>query len=730
MKKNLQLFLFCSILILSAQNLFSQGLNAIIAPDNLNVVAAGNNGNIFRSSNGGASWSRTIIGSVNYKSITSFGDDVWISGSDGKVYKTSKVNSPLNGIATGTSNSLNGISFTSLTTGFVCADGGLIYKTTDAGFNWTLSNSGIPNVKLNAINFRDANYGVTVGDNGKIYLTDNGGASWTAVTSGTTRNLLAVKAFGTGTIITGEWGTLISLTGVTAAIINSRVNSDIRAISGTSFTDVHIVGGGGFIRNNKNSSNEFLNFEINPMMGNLADVNFLDATTGFAVSSLNNAIIKTTNGGQSWQLTAGNSANITYSQKLTSFSGIGNGLCLHPNNRDAIFVCYGRTIYRSFNRGENWTQIATIPNTLITSNSTHSFYVSPLDTSVFIAACESAPNDRVIRSTDYGTTWSVILNSNFTSYGTPLEIDHVNPAIFYYAPDGGGFYKSTNSGATFTEISGIYPFRSPCDISVSWEEPNVIILADGVTSAAQPADLFKSTNGGVNWVKVFTNPGTGGNFSEIPCIMNSRFDKNLLYITNWSGNMRFKSTNGGDNWFSIQSTSFSGWTGEICQEDPSLVLTGRYGQSVSLSTNSGANWTEFSLPSGNCGAGTIVPARDYLISQQCDGVLKMKIQYDGADIIEEGIISNNVPSDYSLYQNFPNPFNPTTEIRYDIKSGGMVKLKIYSEEGRNIYTLVDGNKNAGTYSVKFDASNFSSGVYYYTLETVGNLLTKKMVLVK
>jgi hypothetical protein len=194
--------------------------------------------------------------------------------------------------------------------------------------------------------------------------------------------------------------------------------------------------------------------------------------------------------------------------------------------------------------------------------------------------------------------------------------------------------------------------------------------------------------------------------------------------------MRFKSTNGGDNWFSIQSTSFSGWTGEICQEDPTLVLTGRYGQSVSLSTNSGANWTEFSLPSGNCGAGTMVPARDYLISQQCDAVLKMKIQYDGADIIEEGTVSTGIPSDYFLYQNFPNPFNPVTEIRYDIKNSGNIKLKIYSEEGRNIYTLVDGNKNAGTYSVKFDASALASGVYYYTLETGGNLLTKKMVLIK
>jgi len=730
MKKNLQIFSCITIILFLSQSLYCQGLNAIIAPDNLNIVAAGDNGKILRSANGGNTWARYTIGAVNYKSISSFGDDVWLGGSDGKVYKTSKINSPVNGFSTGTTNSLNGISFISISEGYACADGGLVYKSTDAGFTWSLRNSGIPNVKLNAINFRDANYGVTVGDNGKIYLTDNGGASWTAVNSGTTRNLLAVKVFTAGTIITGEWGTLISLTGITAANINTRVNSDIKAVSGTSFNDVHVVGGGGFIRNNKNSSNEFLNFEINPMMANLVGINYIDESTGYAVSSLNDAVIKTTNGGTSWQLTAGATANISYIQKLASSGGIGNGLSTHPTNRDVLYVCYGTVIYRSGNRGETWTQIATIPNTIVNQAATHSFYVSPLDTNIFIAASENSPTDRVIRSTNYGATWSVILNMNFTSYGTPLEIDHVNPAIFYYAPDGGGFYKSTNSGANFTEISGNYPFRSPCDICIAWDDPNTMFLADGVTSANQPADLFKSTNGGINWYKVHTNPGAGSNVSEIPQIMNTPFDKNLMYITTWSGSLRFKSTNGGDNWFGIQSTPFSGWTGEICREDPTLVLTGSYGMNASLSTNSGANWSEYSLPSGSCGAGTMVLGRNYLITQNCTSLLKMQISYNVALNVEEQVISPNIPVAYNLYQNYPNPFNPSTEIKYDVLKTGNVMLKVYDQTGKVIYTLVNGIKNPGSYSVKFDASNLSSGLYYYSLETGGNTFTKKMLLVK
>jgi hypothetical protein len=57
-------------------------------------------------------------------------------------------------------------------------------------------------------------------------------------------------------------------------------------------------------------------------------------------------------------------------------------------------------------------------------------------------------------------------------------------------------------------------------------------------------------------------------------------------------------------------------------------------------------------------------------------------------------------------------------------------MKVYDESGKEIYTLVNGYKNPGSYSVKFDASSLSSGIYYYVMETGGNIMTKKMVLVK
>lgn len=88
------------------------------------------------------------------------------------------------------------------------------------------------------------------------------------------------------------------------------------------------------------------------------------------------------------------------------------------------------------------------------------------------------------------------------------------------------------------------------------------------------------------------------------------------------------------------------------------------------------------------------------------------------------------PTQYSLSQNFPNPFNPTTTIEYGISVKGNVSLKIFNLLGKEIETLVNDEKNAGTHSVKFDAANLPSGIYFSQLR-VGNFTeTRKMILLK
>lgn len=91
---------------------------------------------------------------------------------------------------------------------------------------------------------------------------------------------------------------------------------------------------------------------------------------------------------------------------------------------------------------------------------------------------------------------------------------------------------------------------------------------------------------------------------------------------------------------------------------------------------------------------------------------------------------NHIVTSFKLEQNYPNPFNPVTQITYDIPEAGIVKLVVFDVLGREIETLVDEYKLKGNYTVSFDASELSSGIYFYMLSSAGRSLTKKMTLLK
>jgi hypothetical protein len=83
-----------------------------------------------------------------------------------------------------------------------------------------------------------------------------------------------------------------------------------------------------------------------------------------------------------------------------------------------------------------------------------------------------------------------------------------------------------------------------------------------------------------------------------------------------------------------------------------------------------------------------------------------------------------------LSQNYPNPFNPTTSLEFKVSSLAFVSLKIFDVLGKEVATLVNEHRPAGVYRVHWDASSFSSGVYFYQLRAGDFVETKKMVLTK
>jgi len=113
-------------------------------------------------------------------------------------------------------------------------------------------------------------------------------------------------------------------------------------------------------------------------------------------------------------------------------------------------------------------------------------------------------------------------------------------------------------------------------------------------------------------------------------------------------------------------------------------------------------------------------------SSRGEGIMLTK--YSNVTSIRQ--ISSEVPESYTLEQNYPNPFNPSTVVNYELRVTGHVSFKVFDISGKEVAALVNEKQNAGTYSVTFNASNLSSGTYFYRLTTGEFSETKKMILTK
>jgi hypothetical protein len=119
-----------------------------------------------------------------------------------------------------------------------------------------------------------------------------------------------------------------------------------------------------------------------------------------------------------------------------------------------------------------------------------------------------------------------------------------------------------------------------------------------------------------------------------------------------------------------------------------------------------------------------------------DPIDSLQTLYNNWKLTGVNYMDEELPRRPELFQNFPNPFNPVTKIKFGINSPGFVTLKVYNSLGKNIAVLINENMNAGVYYLPFDASDIPSGVYFYTLETKDMLTglvyreSRKMLIIK
>jgi len=91
---------------------------------------------------------------------------------------------------------------------------------------------------------------------------------------------------------------------------------------------------------------------------------------------------------------------------------------------------------------------------------------------------------------------------------------------------------------------------------------------------------------------------------------------------------------------------------------------------------------------------------------------------------------NKLPNEFFLSQNYPNPFNPQTTISYSIPNSSLVQIQMFDVLGKEVLTLLNEEKSAGNYKLSFNASDLTSGVYFYQLRAGDFIQTKKMILIK
>jgi hypothetical protein len=196
-------------------------------------------------------------------------------------------------------------------------------------------------------------------------------------------------------------------------------------------------------------------------------------------------------------------------------------------------------------------------------------------------------------------------------------------------------------------------------------------------------------------------------------------------------NTFYKSTNGGLNWIDIGVVS-SGTINDIKFINSKGYAVTSHGE-LFTTANQGTTWQkESSITNGSITTIGVLTENRVLLMGDYGITLRFENQFTSSE--PNG---NIVPENYKLEQNFPNPFNPSTSIKYSVPVNADVVIKIYDITGREVSTLVNAAKQAGTYEVNFDASHLASGVYLYRIDVQDisgktNVFTstKKMILIK
>jgi photosystem II stability/assembly factor-like uncharacterized protein len=424
--------------------------------------------------------------------------------------------------------------------------------------------------------------------------------------------------------VTGKLGTARASTdgGANWDPVNLRLDSrsDVRSVCLVSPDSVVLAGGGGFVRISDDGGDSW-EFPVQPLFGSASAACFV-GQKGWVANGDTMTVIRTTNGGATWSLPTGTTRVASWIFKFNvgiASDKRGNTFSINWQNPNTIYCMILNRVYVSRNGGDTWS---TIGNTVSNSLLVNGFIVSPSDSTLWVAAVTNP--DRIVRSTNSGSSWSTRRTDDFSEYGIPIEMDPDRPDTLYFGPDGDSLFRSTDFGDTWSAYSHT-TFRSPCDIAVIPESDSLTILVgDGITSLGN-GELWRTTNGSLTFTRNFV---TGASASEIPTISVSRLRNNRAFLSTWSGPDAMVSQNEGLSWSVIGGLTgqLATWGNDIAKDDPNVVVYDRYSQTTSfLSYDGGTNWD--TIPKSGANYGVFALDRGNVLKLQSTGIFKLKHVY-------------------------------------------------------------------------------------------------------
>ncbi|MDP2303541.1 MAG: T9SS type A sorting domain-containing protein [Ignavibacteria bacterium] len=266
-------------------------------------------------------------------------------------------------------------------------------------------------------------------------------------------------------------------------------------------------------------------------------------------------------------------------------NSLGNPIVVDANNNDIVYYGTNDRIYKSWNRGNSFTQIGT---SISGSTRIKNIILNPKDSLLIFVAIEGSPQ-RTVKSTDGGNTWTSTGSFSFSYFGIPTTQDPQHPDTIY-TMSGSQFLISTDFGSTWNVKATVSGFGTPCDIEVFPDSSNIILIGDNGTG------IFRSSDYGVNWSQVFS---TGG---EIPTIGMQKNSSGIAWATRWGGGGGFlRSTDYGKSWQLINYfNNLNMWGVDVSPQDSNFVVTGQYsGNRIYISKDFGQTWIPTTIAGSN-----------------------------------------------------------------------------------------------------------------------------------